>query len=97
MSGGGIGGDTAIAGRIQPPKRKQQRMTSSALQQKRVEDLKQKRHKVDAHKEAVRLYMKEQEKPVGARLLSKQVQDHAQKNMVSRQVVGQYNGIQRRG
>jgi hypothetical protein len=31
---GDDGGDTAIAGRIQPPKRKQQRMTASALQQK---------------------------------------------------------------
>jgi hypothetical protein len=40
----GCDGGTAIAGRIQPPKRKQQRMTASSLQQKRVEDLKQKRH-----------------------------------------------------
>ncbi len=37
-------GSTAIAGCIQPPKRKQQRMTASTLQQKRVEDLNQKRH-----------------------------------------------------
>ncbi len=31
---GGEGGDTAIAGRIQPPKRKQQKMTATALQKK---------------------------------------------------------------
>ena len=49
-----LSGATAVAGRIQPPKkRKQQKMTATALQQKRVEDLKQKRHKVDVHKEAV--------------------------------------------
>jgi hypothetical protein len=52
-----LSGATEIAGRIQPPKRKQQMMTATALQQKRVEDLKQKRHKVDVHKEAVRLYI----------------------------------------
>ena len=31
-----------------------------------MEDLKQKRHKVDVHKEAVQLYMHEKEKPEGA-------------------------------
>ncbi len=36
-----------------------------------VEDLKQKRHKVDVHKEAVRLYMHEMEKPEGARMSSR--------------------------
>ena len=39
-------GDREIAGCLQPPKHKQQRMTASALQQKQVEDLKQQRHKV---------------------------------------------------
>jgi hypothetical protein len=38
-----LSGATAIAGCIQPPKKhKQQKMTATALQQKRVEDLKQK-------------------------------------------------------
>jgi len=36
LTGGGRV-DTAIAGRIQPPKLKQQRMTASALQRKRIE------------------------------------------------------------
>jgi ATP-dependent Clp protease ATP-binding subunit ClpA len=45
-----------------------------------VEDLKQKRHKVEAHKEAVQLYTQEEdEKSEGARMLSRQVQDHIQK------------------
>ena len=33
-SSGSVGGDTAITGRIQPPKHKQQKMTATALQQK---------------------------------------------------------------
>ena len=37
-----LSGATEISGHIQPPKRKQQKMTTRALQQKRVEDLKQK-------------------------------------------------------
>ncbi len=75
-------GDKEIAGYIQPPKRKQQRMTASALQQKQVEDLKQKRHKVEVHKEVVQLYTQEKEKPEGAWMSStRQVQDHIQKNM----------------
>jgi hypothetical protein len=57
-------------------------MTATALQQKRVEDLKQKRHKVDVHKEAVRLYTHEMEKPEGAWMSSRQVQDHIQKSIV---------------
>ena len=69
-----IGGSTEIAGHIQPPKRKAQKMTATALQQKRVEDLKQKRHKADVHKEAVRLYANELEKPEGARMSLRQVQ-----------------------
>jgi len=48
----------SVDDRIQHPKRKQQRMTASAVQQKRVDDLKQKKHKSDAHKEAVRLTRK---------------------------------------
>jgi hypothetical protein len=35
--------------------------------------------KVEAHKEAVRLNTQEKEKPEGARMSSKQVQDHIQK------------------
>jgi hypothetical protein len=58
-----LSGATEIAGHIQPPKCKQQMMTATASQQKQVEDLKQKRHKVDVHKEAVRLYTHEMEKP----------------------------------
>jgi hypothetical protein len=54
-------------------------MTATALQQKRVEDLKQKRHKVDVHKEAVRLYTHEMEKPEGARISLRQVHDHIKK------------------
>ncbi len=38
------------------PKQKKQRTTASALEKKRVDDLKMKKHKVAAHKEAVRLY-----------------------------------------
>ena len=77
-----LSGATEIAGHIQAPKRKQQMMTATALQQKRVEDLKQKRHKVDVHKEAVRLYTHEMEKPEGARMSSRQVQDHIQKKIL---------------
>jgi transposase-like protein len=42
-----------------------------------VEDLKQMKHKSVAHKEAVRLYLKEKEKPGGMSL--RQVQDHIAK------------------
>ena len=49
----------SVDDRIQHPKRKQQRMTASAVQQKR------KKHKSDAHKEAVRLYDKERSKSDG--------------------------------
>ncbi len=34
---------------------------------------------MEAHKEAVRLYTQEKEKPEGARMSSRQVQDHIQK------------------
>ncbi len=43
----------SIQSRIEPPKRKQQRMTASGVQDKRVDDLKQKKHKSKAHKDAV--------------------------------------------
>jgi hypothetical protein len=69
-------GDKEIAGCIQPPKHKQQRMTESALQQKLGEE---KRHKAEVHKVAVQLYTQEKEKPEGARMSSRQVQDHIQK------------------
>ena len=48
---------------VQPPKRKKQRMTALALQKKHVEDSKHMKHKSVAHKEAVRLYLTEKEKP----------------------------------
>jgi hypothetical protein len=66
---------------VPPPKRKKQRMTALALQKKNVEDWKQKKHKSDAHKEAVRLYLKEREKPGGMYL--RQVQDEIAKNILS--------------
>jgi hypothetical protein len=47
------------------PKRKQIRPTASAVQQRRVNDLKAKRHKSDAHKAAARLYNIEKQKPNG--------------------------------
>jgi len=49
------------------PKCKQTRLTASAAQQKRVNDLEAKRHKSDAHKAAVRLYNAEKQKPNGTR------------------------------
>ena len=52
-------------------------MTAWALQKKQVEDLKQKKHKFNAHKEAVYLYMKEREKTGG--MLLRQVQDQIAK------------------
>jgi hypothetical protein len=60
--------------RILPPKRKQQRMTASGVQQKRVDDLKQKKHKSEAHKEAVRLYDQERGKPDGGMSLRQVVE-----------------------
>jgi hypothetical protein len=62
---------------VPPPKWTKQRMTALALQKKQVEDLKQMKHKSVAHKEAVRLYLKEKEKPGGMSL--RQVQDHIAK------------------
>jgi hypothetical protein len=47
------------------PKRKQIGPTASAVQQKRVNNLKAKRHKSNAHKAAVRLYNVEEQKPNG--------------------------------
>ncbi len=47
------------------PKRKKIRPTASAVQQRRANDLKAKRHKSDAHKAAVRLYNIENQKPNG--------------------------------
>ncbi len=47
------------------PKRKKQRTTASALEKKHVDDLKIKKHKAAAHKEAVRLYLQERAKPEG--------------------------------
>ena len=66
---------------VPPSKRKKQRMTALALQKKQVEDLKQMKHRSVAHKEAVRLYLKEKEKPGGMSL--RQVQDHIAKNILS--------------
>ena len=47
------------------PKRKQIRLTASAVQHRRVDDLKVKRHKSDVHKVAVHLYDVEKQKPTG--------------------------------
>jgi hypothetical protein len=47
------------------PKRKQIRPTVSTVQQRRIDDLKAKRHKSDAYKVAVRLYDVEKQKPNG--------------------------------
>jgi hypothetical protein len=47
------------------PKRKQIRLTASAVQQRRVDNLASKRHKSDAHKAAVRLFKAEKQKPDG--------------------------------
>jgi hypothetical protein len=89
LSGGD--GDTAIAGRIQPPKRKQQRMTASALQQKQVEDLKQKRHQVDVHKDAVRLSRMKRRNLKGPKCCLGKCRITFKKSMVSGQVFRQYN------
>ncbi len=60
------------------PKRKKQRTTASALEKKRVDDLKMKKHKAAAHKEAVRLYLQERAIPEGGMSL-RQVQDQIKK------------------
>jgi hypothetical protein len=53
---------------IPPPKRIKQRMTACALEKKRVEDRKQKKHRSDTLKEAVSLYVQEKAKPDGLSL-----------------------------
>ena len=53
---------------VQPPKQKKQRMTALAMQKKHAEDSKQMKLKSVAHKKAVRLYLKEKEKPGGMSL-----------------------------
>ena len=63
------------------PKRKQIRMTASAAQQKRVNDLETKRHKSDAHKAAVRLYDAEKQKPNGMSVRQVYAQISAQYEM----------------
>ena len=47
------------------PKRIKQRMTACAMEKKRVEDRKQKKHRSDALNDAVRLYVQEKAKPDG--------------------------------
>ena len=47
------------------PKRKQIRVTASAVQQRSIDDRALKKHKSDAHKAAVRLYDSERKKPDG--------------------------------
>ena len=54
--------------RVLPWKRKQLQMTATAVQKKRIEDLKQKRHKSDEHKAVVWLYLQEKEKVDGMSL-----------------------------
>ena len=63
---------------IPPPKRIKQRMTACAMEKKRVEDRKQKKHRSDALKDAVRLYAQEKAKPDGLSL--RQVQEKIKKN-----------------
>jgi hypothetical protein len=60
------------------PKQKKQQTTASTLEKKRVDDLKMKKHKTVAHKEAVCLYMQERAKPKGGMSL-RQVQDQIKK------------------
>jgi hypothetical protein len=66
---------------IPPPKRIKQRMTACAMEKKRVEDRKQKKHRSDALKDAVRLYAQEKAKPDGLSL--RQVQEKIKKNILS--------------
>ena len=54
-----------LAPQFPKPKRKQIMPTASAIQQRRIDDLKAKRHKSSAHKAAVRLYDVEKQKPNG--------------------------------
>ncbi len=61
--------DNAIT--VPLPKQKKQRTTASALEKKRVDDLKMKKHKAAAHKEAVRLYLQERAKPEGGKDVGK--------------------------
>jgi hypothetical protein len=62
---------------IHPPKRIKQRMTVCALEKKRVEDMKQTKHKSHALKEAVRLDVQEKAKSDGLSL--RQVQEKIRK------------------
>jgi hypothetical protein len=62
---------------IHPPKRIKQRMTVCALEKRRVEDMKQKKHKFDALKEAVHLDVQEKAKSDGLSL--RQVQEKIMK------------------
>ena len=55
--------DELLAPQSPKPKRKQIRPTASTIGQRRVEDLKAKRHKSDVHRAAVRLYDIEKQKP----------------------------------
>jgi hypothetical protein len=57
-----------IADIIPPLMRGMQRMTTCALEKKRIEDRKQKKHRSDALKEAVHLYVQEKAKPDGLSL-----------------------------
>ena len=57
-----------IAHIIPPPKRIKQRMTACTLEKKCVTDRKQKKHRSDALKEAVHLYVQEKAKPDGLSL-----------------------------
>ena len=66
---------------IPPPKRIKQRMTACAMEKKRVKDRKQKKHRSDALKDAVRLYAQEKAKPDG--LLSGKFKRKLRKNILS--------------
>ena len=70
-----------IADIIPPPRHNKQRMTMCTLENKRIEDMKQKNHKSDAHKEARHLYMQEKAKLDGLSLW--QVQEKIITNSVN--------------
>jgi hypothetical protein len=58
-------GESSALPAPQFPKPKRKQPTASAVQQRRIDDLKAKRHKSNEHKAAVRLYDIEKQKPNG--------------------------------
>jgi hypothetical protein len=68
---------TSTDNAIPPPKHKQIRLPLHSVRQKHTNNLKAKRHKADAHKSAVRLYVIERQKPDGmsARHVAKKIEE----------------------